>query len=405
MTDASIAKSQAPAPWPRDIVFISLESWDEIWRRNQFICDELARRHPDRRILFVGLPRNVSNALRHRRFAEAFGNAPPVKASRDNIIVTAAVKLFPNTLTIGRRLNELLLLRHVRAQMKRYQITAPLLWINDHAAVHLVGRLGESGVVYDITDDWTTLTQSPRLTELIRTQDAALCGTADAVIVCSERLRQMKSGVARNLHLIPNGVNAALYVNRPDWIPPTAAKWQRPVVGYVGTIHPDRIDVALVVALAREMPQATIALVGPNHLSPQDMARLGQLPNIHFTGPVPYVQVPAYLHAFDVCMTPHLVTPFTESLNPIKLWEYLAVGKPIVSTDVAGFRDYPQWVAIASNAAKFAEAIQAGLHENPAMVEGRRTEAAKHSWAARVDQALRFLFPPPPPVRPKSLPK
>ena len=165
MTDASIAKSQAPAPWPRDIVFISLESWDEIWRRNQFICDELARRHPDRRILFVGLPRNVSNALRHRRFAEAFGNAPPVKASRDNIIVTAAVKLFPNTLTIGRRLNELLLLRHVRAQMKRYQITAPLLWINDHAAVHLVGRLGESGVVYDITDDWTTLTQSPRLTE------------------------------------------------------------------------------------------------------------------------------------------------------------------------------------------------------------------------------------------------
>jgi teichuronic acid biosynthesis glycosyltransferase TuaH len=90
------------------------------------------------------------------------------------------------------------------------------------------------------------------------------------------------------------------------------------------------------------------------------------------------------MRAFDVCITPHRVTPFTESLNPIKLWEYLAAGKPIVSTNVAGFRDYPQFVTIA-DADGFNEAVQTTLHEDPTRAEARRTEARRHSWSARLD--------------------
>jgi glycosyltransferase involved in cell wall biosynthesis len=368
----------------RDIVFVSLEDWDEIWRRNQFVCDELAGRNPDRRILFVGLPRNVSNALRRGRIGEAFSSPKPKSASRENILITSAIKLLPNTLTAGRRINEMLLRRHLRREMKRLAIHQPLLWLNDQSAVHLVGRMGESGVIYDITDDWTTLTQSPRLTELIRLQDRNLCSAADAVIVCSERLREMKAPLARNLHLIPNGVNASHYQGNGN-APPPGIPWKHPIIGYVGTIHPDRIDVELIAGVAREMPDWSIALIGPNHLYPETMQQLKALPNIYFVGPVPYAQVPAYMRAFDVCMTPHRVTPFTESLNPIKLWEYLAVGKPIVSTDVAGFRDFPRWVSIASTSREFAEAARRGLEEDPAVSAERRAEALKHSWAARVD--------------------
>jgi glycosyltransferase involved in cell wall biosynthesis len=91
------------------------------------------------------------------------------------------------------------------------------------------------------------------------------------------------------------------------------------------------------------------------------------------------------MRAFDVCIVPHRVTPFTESLNPIKLWEYLAAGKPIVSTDVAGFRDYPQFVRIASDAPSFLQAVQAALTEDPSLPQARRAEAQHHSWNSRLD--------------------
>ena len=371
-------------------MFVSLENWDDIWRRNQFICDELARRDSQRRILFVGLPRDMSNAFRHGRFRELINGSKPVSASRPNIILASPTKLLPNTITLGRWWNEASFRRHVRRRMQQLEFHKPLLWINAHSAVHMVGRMGESGVVYDITDDWTTLTQSARLTQLITRQDQELCRRADAVIVCSERLREMKAGVARQLHLIPNGVNAGHY-SAVQSLPEQANRWKHPVVGYVGTIHPDRIDVSLVEGIAREMPEASIVLVGPNHLRAAEMDRLEGLANVFFTGPIPYNEVPSYMNAFDICMTPHRVTPFTESLNPIKLWEYLAVGKPIVSTNVAGFRDYPQWVSIASTAGEFTEAIRCGLVESPDVAPARRAEAARHSWSARVDEIERVL--------------
>jgi teichuronic acid biosynthesis glycosyltransferase TuaH len=101
---------------------------------------------------------------------------------------------------------------------------------------------------------------------------------------------------------------------------------------------------------------------------------------------VAYAEIPNIMRAFDVCITPHRVTAFTESLNPIKLWEYLAAGKPIVSTDVAGFRDYPQFVRIATGAEEFVAAAEAGMREEPGLRNARRAEAERHSWVKRVDQ-------------------
>ena len=109
------------------------------------------------------------------------------------------------------------------------------------------------------------------------------------------------------------------------------------------------------------------------------------------TGPISYAEVPETMRAFDVCITPHRVTPFTESLNPIKLWEYLAAGKPIVAAPVAGFRDYPQLVRLASGADAFASAVEAALAEDPAAGEARRFEARRHSWNSRLDEIVEVI--------------
>jgi len=257
----------------------------------------------------------------------------------------------------------------------------------------MVGRMNEGSVLYDITDDWTTLTQSHQLRQLTIAQDHKLCALADAVIVCSQKLYNLKSSLNPYVYLIPNGVDAAHYrcvLDGPTHLPPQAHLWPKPILGYTGTIHPDRVNVDLIESLSKEFPQSTIALVGPNHLLGNDLKRLTRA-NIVFTGPVPYAAIPKFMQAFDVCIAPHRVTPFTESLNPIKLWEYLAAGKPIVATPVAGFRDYPNWVRLASDSVGFIAAVREALTDPRETQLRRRELVADHSWKSRID-AIEKVF-------------
>lgn len=378
----------------QDLIFVSLENWDEVWRRNQFLCAGLARRFPDSKILFVGLTRDVTNDLRHGRLpALRLGDASV--PGLPNITITRPLKLLPNTLGWGRRINEALFRAHVNRAALRLGIKCPLLWLNPQTAVHMVGKMGEQSVVYDITDDWTALTQTQALKRLTVAQDQELCGLAETIFVCSEHLFAIKRDLARNLHMVSNGVEAEHYERVLDGegpLPAPANGWAKPVLGYTGTLHPDRVDVELIESLAHRFPQGTIALIGPNMLVGKDLARLEACPNIVLTGPMPYETLPEIMRAFDVCITPHKVSAFTESLNPIKLWEYLAAGKPIVSTDVAGFRDYPQFVSLAPDADSFALAVDAALLEEPSVAQERRAEARKHSWEARLDDILRVLL-------------
>ena len=258
-----------------------------------------------------------------------------------------------------------------------------------------MGKLGESAVIYDITDDWELMIQPDELRDRIRAKDAELGRVASAVIVCSEQLRRDKERkFARPVHLIPNGVDAEHYREVLDGtgpLPEEARGWSKPVLGYTGTVHGQRVDVELVAALARAFTAGSVVLVGPNHLTPAEQAQLTACGNVHLPGPVPYAEIPRWMRAFDVCIVPHRVTNFTESLNPIKLWEYLAAGKPIVSTPVAGFRDYPIQVRLAAGLDAFADAVRDGLEEGVSLASSRREEARKHSWESRVDRIEAIL--------------
>jgi glycosyltransferase involved in cell wall biosynthesis len=123
----------------------------------------------------------------------------------------------------------------------------------------------------------------------------------------------------------------------------------------------------------------------------EDLQLLSPYKNVHFTGAVPYARIPKIMAEFDVCIVPHVESQFTESLNPIKLWEYLASGKPVVSSNVAGFREYSDLCHIASGNKDFVVACQAALNEDPARAAERMAEAAKHSWDTCIDCLLCVL--------------
>ena len=379
----------------RDLIFISMEDWDEQWRRNQFVSAELARRHPNAKILFLGVPRNLWRHAARGDLATLFRS--PVRSVNEfpNITVSRALRVGLQRFQWGIRLNEFITRRHVRGLAARLGMDRPILWLNPHWATHMICRMGESGTVYDITDDWISRDQPKWLAEQTRRQDEEMCRRAGAVIVCSQRLLDMKQSLAGGkLHLIPNGVDAEHYrvvLGGEGPIPPEAAAWPKPVFGYTGTVHPDRLDLDLIEGVARLLTAGSLVFIGPNHLSPSQTRRLIETGRVIFHGPVPYAEIPQYMRAFDACMTPHRLSQFVESLQPIKLWEYLAAGKPIVATGVAGFRDYPRLVRLAHGSEEFCRQLEATIDEGPLLSSARQAIARQHSWRTRVDAIEQVL--------------
>lgn len=373
----------------RDLIFISLEDWDDIWRRNQFVCATLARRFPDIKILFVGQPRDVPNLVRRGQWSEFLKARTTQVPGLPNLTVTNCLKLLPDSVGPTRRLNHRFARSHIRRLAASLEMRDPILWLNPCDALHMIGRMRESATVYDITDDWTLASFPPRLIARIRELDRRMCLAADLVVVCSKALAQSRREGCRRLLLLPNGVEGSHYRSVLDHRPGSSpARWPGPVFGYTGTLHVDRVDVDLILKLAAANPQGTVALVGPDSLTPALRDRLRRRPNIVLHGPVRYADIPATMAQFDVLIVPHVRSAFTESLNPIKLWEYLASGKPIVSSDIAGFRDFPHLCRIAADDEDFIRHCAAARNDGAAHAPLRIAEAAKHSWEQRVDQLL-----------------
>ncbi|HEU4692637.1 MAG TPA: glycosyltransferase, partial [Vicinamibacterales bacterium] len=171
--------------------------------------------------------------------------------------------------------------------------------------------------------------------------------------------------------------------------PPSVTN-QRPRIGYVGTLAP-RLDVDLVAALARRRPDWTIELVGPT-LSFVDVSPLRSLANVVLTGEVPFHDVPAKLASFDVCLLPLRDIPFAYYCSPIQVFDYLAAGKPVVSSPVGQLERWGGLVHVARGAEEFENKIDTALGERTtAHYSERRVFAARNSWDVRVTQVLSAL--------------
>jgi glycosyltransferase involved in cell wall biosynthesis len=310
------------------LVVCSLEPWDEVWRRNQFLVRELLALDPDRRVLFVEPPFDRVHELRRGSGRRHHRGLRPVDGE-GRVVRVEPVKVWPRAAGPFATRS---LRRQVRAAARSLGFVAPTLWVNDPAYAGLASATGWPAV-YDVTDDWTEAGDGERATARVRADEAVLAGEVGAVVVCSEGLAASHAG-APGLELIPNAVDAehlTAPVPRPRDLP------AGPVAVYVGTLHEDRLDVDLVVSLAGAVPGLAVALVGPDALGEAARARLVSA-GVALLGSRSYADVPGYLQHADVVVVPHVVSPFTESLDPIKAYECLAVGRPTVATPVAGFR-------------------------------------------------------------------
>lgn len=316
-----------------DLIVCSLEPWDEVWRRNQFLIDGLLDRAAVDRVLFVEPTRDPLHQLRTSQRLQLGAGLHAVAGYQDRLYRLELTKWLPRA---AGPFTETWLRRGVLRAARRLGMHSPVLWINDPGWAHLVTATDWASL-YDITDDWPAATRPPREHQRIVANDHTLLQTCDAVVVCSPSLARSK-GQIRDVELIRNAVDAASYrqpLPRPEDLPQTRTAL------YLGTLHADRLDVGLCRALGEALAavDAELVLLGPNALSTEDTELLRGSPGVRLLGVRPHQQIPAYLQHADVLVVPHIIDEFTDSLDPIKLYEYQAVGRPIAAVPVAGFRE------------------------------------------------------------------
>jgi glycosyltransferase involved in cell wall biosynthesis len=262
---------------------------------------------------------------------------------------------------------------------------ADVLWIGNPAIQHEVSSYQTKVVVYDCCDDFYSCWGK---------NEDELTKKATIVVTTADRIynRKITEKGKDKVFLIPNGMDSAHFQYKTYGVPTDLQKYKSmKTLGYVGALA-DWVDWELVKDTAIKLKEWQIVLVGPEyHRVPDFIKHIG---NIKMLGLKDYSTLPAYISNIDVCMIPFKINTITRSTNPIKLYEYLACGKPVVTTDMDEIRKYSDIVKICLPNEDFAQKVREILMGNtPEKEKERISRIQGETWRKRAEHALQILSP------------
>lgn len=336
------------------IVFSHLR-WDFVYQRPQQLMSRLAA---GRAVLFVEEPVPGADRLRLERYSPCAG----VEVLRMHVPGRATG--FADEHIDGMRV---MLAQHLVDR----GIDEYLLWFYTPMALPLARGMAPRGSVYDCMDELSAFDFAP---PALIAREEALFGMVDLVFTGGRSLYESKRARHPHVHCFPSSVDHAHFGRRGVAGHPDQAAIAGPRLGYYGVID-ERLDLALVAALADAHPQWQIVMVGP--VAKLDPDRLPRRANLHWMGQRRYDELPAFLAGWDVCLMPFALNASTRFISPTKTLEYLAAGKPVVSTavrDVA--QQYAAVVPIAAAAEEFVAACESVLARTPQEQAAFQAEAA-----------------------------
>lgn len=369
-----------PVPNRPVIVCLSSTDWGFLRYRKQQLMERLSR-HAD--VVYVNPPR----AMKWREWPFRVRTrqlSPSLWVHEPFVMPGMRRSAIARRITYG----------WLATRLARWRKERPfVLWLYSPHGLALVDLLTPDRVVYDVCDLHATPSGRTlrdegerREIETLAALERALLARADITFCVSEPLVDRVGGHSTRVHLVPNGCEWARYAS----LPPALKVSGRPRIGYVGTLAP-RFDVELVAAVANARPEWLIELVGPV-LPMVDVSPLASLPNVELTGEIPFDDVPAKLATFDVCLLPLREIDFAYYCSPIQVFDYLAAGKPVVSTPVGQLEGWGGLVHVVRGADAFVNAIDAALNEvTPEHAARRRVFAACNSWDVRVAEIASAL--------------
>jgi len=290
---------------------------------------------------------------------------------------------------LAKQLNALVLRMQIRRCLNKLNMEKPLIWVTCPGAAKTAVRLPRTKLVYQRSDVYERLAGVDG--DQIKRYDRLLKENADLVIYVSRELMACEKGQCRRALFLDHGVDYELFAGaeRSRYVPDEMKQIHHPIAGFYGNIDEHTFDISLVEKLCDLLSDFSIVLIGNSSI---DLSALARRKNVCLIGQRPYEQIPYYARCFDVCLMPWRQNEWISACNPIKLKEYLALGKPVVSTPFAELENYKDVVSIASDAESFAEAVDGACDENgPEKVRFRRRRVCNSTWDAKAQEVLRAL--------------
>lgn len=385
----------------RDIVCVGFADWETDLQTNQHHLMARLAAGGDR-VLFVeslGLRRPQLAGRDLSRIARRLRSGLQPPRERDGLHVLSPLVLPLHGNAAAEALNARLLPALVSRAARRLGIARPLLWSYVPQAELLLDTLDPALVVYHCVDD---ISAHERIdTDAFRAAEARFAARADLVLASAPELVRRMRELSGNVLEAPNVADTALFAGALEDGPvdEAFAALPRPRLVFTGAISAVKLDFALIAELARARPDWSIALVGPVGLGDPhtDVAPLAALPNVHLLGKRPYERLPEVLRGADAGLIPYVRSELTASIFPMKVYEYLAAGLPVLATPLPAL-DGVADVAVAEDAAGFAARLQEQLaSDSPERRAARSAAAAEHSWDGRlreIGDAIARLAPP-----------
>ncbi|WP_321919228.1 glycosyltransferase [Paraburkholderia tropica] len=391
----------------RDCILFSTADWDEpYWTNKQHTAVELAKR--GWRVLYVesvGIraPRVASRRDWKRLWRRLWRGARSLvlgaPARAQNIWVMSPL-MFParHHWPLVRSLNRTLLRYAVNHSANAIGLKKPVVWTYHPYLLDAIATLDRGALVYHCVDD---LREIPGVdVPAFNAAEERLLGEAGAVFTTAESLRERCARLNANTHYFPNVVDARHFgqAMEPGEMPPELAGIPEPRIIYHGVLSDFKVDLALLIEVARMRPDWQLVLIGQEREGQQSslVAELATLPNVHLLGYRTYENLPAYLRGMQVGMLPTLLNDYTRSMFPMKFYEYLAAGLPVVSTPLAFTSSVNDGLEIGADAPAFVAAIERQLARGRLNAEEARRYVGDNTWDARTAKMLASIQSPRP---------
>ena len=348
--------------------------WDFVWQRPQQILSRLGR---SRHVLYVEEPVFLDDVATHTLDVTNVGGRVHRVVPRLPVALRAS---YDESAELVRSLVSTLIGEGGRlagafddgVQWFYTPMPAPVM----------LGAFGERGVVYDCMDELAQFRFAP---PELTSRERLLMTRADVVFTGGRKLFESKSRHHPNVHFFGCGVDAAHFARArhvDTVVAPELHGLAAPILGYFGVVD-ERLDYELIDRLAERYAHGSVVFVGP--FAKVDPAELPRRSNVHWLGQRPYAALPSYVKGFDVCLMPFALNAATEFINPTKTLEYMAAGKPIVSTAVPDVvRNFTPIVRVARSADEFVDAVSDAVHPDPGRVEAGIARAREATWESIV---------------------
>jgi glycosyltransferase involved in cell wall biosynthesis len=380
-----------------DVIMFNMSNyseWDEgVSNRNWHILKQLASRPEIGKILAIDyLPLTMKRALRNYKEdlvlnikgSEVIKRKLTSKVSKvgDNIYVYS---------DIGFWLQPKKTLRRIKRTALELNFGDFVVWSFFPFVAPYWQNLGQKLTIFEAVDNWLLHSSYTRQQIKLKHCYEVIKNSADLIFTVSHSLLNFFDNQP-NVYWLPNGVDLKHYNKKFALINRDIADIPKPIIGYIGVIQ-DKVDLMLIKYLAQNNPQKSIVLVGPVW-NEQDQAKqeLSQETNVYFLGYKKYQEAPMYIQQFEVGIIPHKKTDFSASTNPMKAYEYLACGKPVVASHNIGTENVKEMISVAETYEDFNVKVNEALqHNTPEAEEARRNFVKKYSWSSTVDKMLELI--------------